>query len=274
MAKILIVEDNKESLDLMTYLLDHCGHSIITASDGEEAIEKAKQHRPDLIICDIQLPKLNGYEIAKILKNDKLLKHVPLVSVTAYAMVGDRNKVRDSGFDAYISKPIDLVQFVVQIDSLLPAELRSNKSINLQPNPSTISAKKQDRIYCKALLVDDFSASRELYKILLESIGVEVTAVSNVNEALSYLQKQVPDFILSEFHLPDNGGLAFLKLVRNNVAWKSIAFIFMSTTHPDKNEMQEMKILNVTRFILSPIDTSAFFNIIKSIMSMIKDKNH
>lgn len=127
MTSILVIEDNKANLELVTYLLEYKGYHILTAMDGKEGVNLAKQERPNLIICDILLPKLSGYEIAKILKNDELLKKIPLVAVTAYAMAGDGDKIHNAGFDAYIAKPIDPERFVVQIESLLPSKLRLSK---------------------------------------------------------------------------------------------------------------------------------------------------
>src|SRR5437899_101970 len=106
-TRILVIEDNPDNLELMTYLLKQFGYTILTAMDGEEGLAAVKQEMPDLIICDIQLPKLTGYEIVKQIKSDDKLKEIPLIAVTAYSMVGDRNKIFTAGFDGYIPKPID-----------------------------------------------------------------------------------------------------------------------------------------------------------------------
>ncbi len=273
MTKILIIEDNKDNLDLMVYLFNQFGYLTITALDGEDGIAIAKQEMPDLIVCDIQLPKLDGYEVVKILKNDKALKHIPLVAVTAYAMVGDRDKIRAAGFDAYISKPINPAQFVHQIESLLPAKLRSNMQLKSQRVPAALE-KQEEKVHldkCStALIVENYLANWELYKKLLESIGFEVVGVQTVKEGLNELQAKIPDIILSDFQLPDISGLDFLRLVRENEFRKAIPFIIMSATHPSENELQEIKMLNVNRFILLPIDPSEFLKIIRNICSAIE----
>src|SRR6185436_9119857 len=98
MARILVIEDNPASLSLMTYLLKAFGHTFFPASDGEEGIAVARRERPDLILCDIQLPKLDGHEVCRQLKTDPATSEIPIVAVTAYAMVGDREKLLAEGF--------------------------------------------------------------------------------------------------------------------------------------------------------------------------------
>lgn len=117
--RIVVIEDNPTSLELMTYLLRACGCLPLTAIDGEEGVAVAQREQPDLILCDIQLPKLHGYEVARILKRDARLRHVPLVAVTAYAMVGDREKVLAAGFDGYLGKPIAPEDFMRQVTGFL-----------------------------------------------------------------------------------------------------------------------------------------------------------
>jgi CheY-like chemotaxis protein len=114
--RILVIEDNPTNLELMTYLLKAFGHETSVASDGEEGVEAARREQPDLILCDLALPKLDGYGVAQRLKSDPRLAHVPLVAVTASAMVGDRDKVLATGFDGYITKPITPETFVAEVE--------------------------------------------------------------------------------------------------------------------------------------------------------------
>lgn len=123
-ARILIVEDNPANLELMCYLLRAFGYDVLTATDGRQGLEAAQKNVPDLIVCDVQMPKLDGYELARLLKKDTELRSIPLVAVTAFAMVGDRDSAISAGFDAYIAKPIEPVDFVPAIERLLPAEQR------------------------------------------------------------------------------------------------------------------------------------------------------
>src|SRR6185369_4797907 len=117
MARVLVIEDNPASMDLMLYLLKAFGHTAFAARDGLEGIEAVRRERPDLILCDIQLPGADGHEVCRQLKQDPALRKIVLVAVTAYAMVGDREKLLGEGFDGYLSKPIDPQTF---IDRLKP----------------------------------------------------------------------------------------------------------------------------------------------------------
>ncbi len=124
MARILIIEDNEANLSLVEYLLSVAGHETFPARDGDEGMRRAMVCRPDLVVCDIQMPRLSGYEVLRLLRADPGLREVPVIAVTAYSMPNDRNNVLAAGFNSYLSKPIEPETFVAQIESLLPPNLR------------------------------------------------------------------------------------------------------------------------------------------------------
>src|ERR1700739_1047012 len=103
MARILLVEDNAANLELMVYLLHAYGHTTVTAGDGAQGLQMIGQAMPELIVCDIQLPKLDGYEVLRRLKADPGSRSIPIIAVTALAMVGDRDRVLEAGFDGYLA---------------------------------------------------------------------------------------------------------------------------------------------------------------------------
>ena len=105
--KILIVEDNPQNMRLMEMVLGVKGYTLFKATDGEEALDMATRERPDLIIMDIQLPKMNGLEVTMKLRKTPAFSYTPIIGLTAYAMKGDKEKVLESGCDAYLSKPIN-----------------------------------------------------------------------------------------------------------------------------------------------------------------------
>ena len=121
MAQVLVVEDNPTNLYLMVYLLKAFGHSPLTACDGLEGIAAARREHPDLILCDIQLPGADGVEVCRQLKSDPALRDIPLIAVTAYAMVGDREKLLSHGFNGYMSKPVNPETFMEQLRPYLPS---------------------------------------------------------------------------------------------------------------------------------------------------------
>ena len=123
--KILIVEDNQDSRELVVKVLKNRGYQTIEAADGEEALEKTATERPDLILLDISIPKIDGYEVAKRLKSQEEFKDIPIVALTAHAMKGDREKVIVSGFEGYISKPINVRELPDQVRSYLRGKWES-----------------------------------------------------------------------------------------------------------------------------------------------------
>lgn len=116
---ILVVEDNPDNRMLIIDLLASKGYRPIEARDGEEGIALARQERPDLILMDLSLPRLDGWEATRRLKADAELKNIPIVALTAHAMADDRAKALDAGCDGYISKPINIWSFAEEIEGYL-----------------------------------------------------------------------------------------------------------------------------------------------------------
>jgi CheY-like chemotaxis protein len=124
-ARILVIEDNAANLELVRYLLASSGHSVLMALDGAQGVAVARAERPDLIVCDLQMPKLDGYQVLAQLRGNPDTAASVVVAVTAFSMPRDRDKVLTAGFDGYLSKPIEPETFVADIEAFLPAELRS-----------------------------------------------------------------------------------------------------------------------------------------------------
>jgi two-component system cell cycle response regulator DivK len=123
--KVLIVEDNQDNRELVVKVLRNKGYITVEAEDGEEAVEKAIAEKPDLILLDISLPKLDGYEVAKRLKGMEEFQDIPIVAFTAHAMKGDREKVIVAGFEGYISKPVNIRELPDQIRSFIRGKRES-----------------------------------------------------------------------------------------------------------------------------------------------------
>ena len=119
-AKILLVEDNEANRYLATFLLENSGFTVVHAGNGEEAVVAAQNEMPDLILMDIQMPEVDGYEAARRIKAEPHLALIPIVAVTSYAMAGDREKAAEIGFAGYIEKPIVTETFISEISRFLP----------------------------------------------------------------------------------------------------------------------------------------------------------
>ena len=118
--KILIVEDNELNMKLFNDLLEAHDYETVTTRDGTKALELARDTKPDLILMDIQLPEVSGLDITKQLKAEGDLKSIPVIAVTAFAMKGDEDKIRECGCEGYISKPISISDFIETIQNHLP----------------------------------------------------------------------------------------------------------------------------------------------------------
>ena len=119
--KILIVEDNELNLRLFCDLLRAHGFEVEPVRDGREALERAREFEPELVVMDIQMPHISGLELIEQMKQEEALAPVPVLAVTAYAAKGDEERIRDAGAEGYVSKPISVMKFVEAVRALLPA---------------------------------------------------------------------------------------------------------------------------------------------------------
>jgi two-component system, cell cycle response regulator DivK len=129
----------------MTYLLTAFGHTALKAEDGEEGLELARREKPDLILCDLQLPEMDGFEVVRRLRDDPQLSKIPVVAVTAFAMDDEGDKVMAAGFEGYIAKPIVPEDFVSQTESFLSKDLRSRTAppSDVPQEPASSTRSKQ-----------------------------------------------------------------------------------------------------------------------------------
>lgn len=116
---ILIVEDNELNMKLFNDLLQAHGYDTVQTMDGRDAIKLAREHMPDLVLMDIQLPEISGLEVTKMMKADDELRSIPVIAVTAFAMKGDEEKIREGGCEGYIAKPISVPTFLETVSKFL-----------------------------------------------------------------------------------------------------------------------------------------------------------
>jgi two-component system cell cycle response regulator DivK len=117
--KVLIVEDNELNMKLFNDLLEAHGYATVQTRNGMEALDLARRHRPDLILMDIQLPEVSGLQVTQWIKEDASLRHIPVIAITAFAMKGDEEKIRQGGCEAYLSKPISVVKFLETVRNFI-----------------------------------------------------------------------------------------------------------------------------------------------------------
>ncbi|MEQ1854378.1 MAG: response regulator, partial [Chthoniobacteraceae bacterium] len=227
-ARILIIEDKQANLDLMSYLLKAFGHTVRTAMDGEEGFAALRRELPDIVVCDIHLPRLDGYEMARQIKADPALRHIPLVAVTAQAMVGDREKVIGAGFDGYISKPITPEIFVGQVEAFLDPALRSAPRV--EPAPSEASKPTPHTKGALLLVVDDNAAERRLMHSIFDPSGYEVRVASTITESLQLARTLRPDLIVSDLNMPGGTGFDLLAAVNADAGLHGQRVVIITST--------------------------------------------
>ena len=251
-ARVLVIEDNATNLQLMSYLLGAFGHTIVSCPDGEAGIATARNDAPDLIICDVQLPRMSGIEVAQELKRDPRLKDIPLVVVTAFAMLGDRDRLLDAGFDGYIAKPIDPEQFADQIDAFLPMVKRS--TVKRPESPPGGAVERPPRNGFTILAVDNVQANLDFASSMLEHLGYTVLTATSMNEALSLARESAPHLIVSDVCSPGPGGYALIAEIKKDPRLKSIPFMFVTSTATDAAARQKGLALGAARYLFRPIE--------------------
>lgn len=119
MARILLVEDNEMNLDMLSRRLEKRGHDVLIATDGAEGVSVTREQQPDLILMDMSLPVMDGWQATREIKADPTVKHIPIIALTAHAIAGDREKCLAAGCDEYESKPVKFPQLLAKIEALL-----------------------------------------------------------------------------------------------------------------------------------------------------------
>ncbi len=271
-ATILVIEDDPASLDLMTYLLAAHGYQSLGASRGDEGLLMAQRQRPDLVICDIQLPGIDGYSIARMLKSDEVLSTLPLVAVTAMAMVGDRDRVLSAGFDGYVSKPIDPHTFVAQIEPFLKPEHRFAPRARTQTHE--VAKPAAVRYRGTILVVDDAPVNRELKRSIFEPLGFQVLTAATAAAGLSLAHQHRPDLIISDIGLPDASGLELLGKVKSAPHLRRIPVVIITATHAQPALRDEALSLGAARFLVRPLDSSQVLREIESCLAQAQGDAH
>lgn len=239
---MLIIEDNPDGLELMSYLVESFGHVAVRTSDGLEGLAAAAAQRPDLIVCDIQLPGADGETVARRLKADAALANIPLIAVTAFAMVGDRERVLAAGFDGYLSKPIDPQRFVADLEAFLQQGARNVPVATDETPRATI------------LVVDDVAANRELLQDTLQPFGYMVLAADCVETAMRLARKRPPDLIVSDLRMPGRDGFALLRALQGDPALAGIPCMMLSSSSRNFSDRERAEALGATCFVTRPIE--------------------
>ncbi len=224
---ILIVDDNEQNLKLARVALECEGFDVRTATDGEAAIEMLRTVHPRLILMDVQLPGLDGLEVARRLKADPATRDILIIAVTAYAMKGDRERAMSAGCDGYIAKPLDPI--------LLPGQLGEylgGLPVRPTPNPRAVAPPVGEEAVgdgrAPILVIEDNPTTRKMFRISLESAGHRVLEAHDARSALAAVALEAPALIIQDLNLPDMDGLDLAHSLREQLADKAVPIVCVS----------------------------------------------
>jgi two-component system cell cycle response regulator len=266
-ARILIIEDNQTNMELMVCLLAAFGYTPETARDGKEGFDKAEREPPDLIICDLEMPEMNGYKVAQQLKSRAELQRIPLIAVTAYAMVGDRNRVLTAGFDGYLPKPLDPESFVQQVETFLPPEKRFGRAPAVRDMAGTPAQPRQPK-RATILVVDDSPINLSLIRSTVEPSGYQVIGAETVDQAIEQAGKNSFDVIVSDLHMSPESGLGFLRRVKADPKLRRIPFVLFTASRSNEEDRVRRRALELgaDMFLTRPIEPNLLLSLIDTLL--------
>ena len=270
---ILIIEDHPDNLELMSYLLSAFGYSAVTASDGLAGVDRARSGNIELILCDIQLPGIDGFEVARRLKQDEGLRPIPLVAITALAMVGDRERAMAAGFDGYIPKPINPETFVASVEAFLKPDEQRHR--NHEP---ALSGEPADDGCVKApaanrgtiLVVDNVPANLELAQSIFEPSGYRVMLADNITVALAMAKRTRPDLVLSDVNMPEGTGFELARRLKADPELEAIPVVLISATLPRDVSTDAARSAGASKFLRRPIEPIVLLDEIESCLQAVR----
>jgi two-component system, cell cycle response regulator len=237
------------------FLLTKFGHEALGLPEGTQGVEKARNERPDLILLDIHMPRMDGYEVARLIRDDPKCGGIPIVAVTALAMVGDREKILTSWFTGYISKPIEPETFSAQVQQYLGAasDVGTHSAVQIEQHdqPATPLPREKSAV---VLVVDDLPANLNLLRIILGGSGYEVLMALSAKEGLDLGRQTKPDLIISDINMPHQDGYEFLRMVQADPVLCRVPFVFLSSLVLPQEERDRALVQGARKFISRPIE--------------------
>lgn len=236
--KILIVDDEQDIREIIKIPLLQDGFQILEASNGKDAIELAKKEKPDLITLDIMMPNLDGFQVAKIIKEDPQTANIPIIILSVLSQ--DKEKLIQ-GIADYISKPFKPDELVTKIKEVIDKTGLTNKSKNI-------------------LVVDDDPDVIDIITISLKDKGFSLVSASNGVEALEKLKIFIPNLIVLDVHMPKMNGYELIKRLKKEPKFDSIPIIVLTGTYISKKDIAHGLTLGATKYLTKPFTIDTLVN--------------
>ncbi len=211
-ARILIIEDNQANMDLATFLLQAFGHHPLGATDGEMGVALALREKPDLILCDLHLPKLDGHGVLARLRADPATRDIPILASSALPVTDGCAALRRAGFSGCLPKSLEPDALLPALESFLPAHLRSGTApAPSTPAPASAPATAPAQARARVLLLDAAPENAGLVAAILAHSGYAVSVAANAAQAAALLDGQAYDLVLCDLGLLEPGRVSFLR---------------------------------------------------------------
>jgi len=223
MPKILLVEDNEMNRDMLSRRLERKGHQVIIAVDGEQGVAIAQSQTPDIILMDMSLPVMDGWEATRKLRSIPKTSKIPIIALTAHAMRGDREKCLAAGCDDYDTKPVEFPQLLGKIQVLLERQ-QPVTALNKEEEVKPVAKPESSRV----LIVDDLEANRDLLARRLKKQGFAIEEAENGRKALEVMQASNFDLVLLDIMMPEMNGYQVLEHLKADPKLRHIPVIMIS----------------------------------------------
>ncbi len=263
-ARILIVDDTSLNVKLLAAKLAHEYYVVSTAENGEEALQKAALEKPDLILLDVMMPVMDGFETCRRLKADPATAHIPVIIITALTDIADRVKGLEEGADDFLAKPINDLALMARIKSLLRTkslmdEWRLREETALQISPVLAeSLAPLDTRNGRVMIIDDGFDDAEIIRNALTPMAAQVTQVQTMDEAEAILEKDRYDLVFSSLNLRGEDGLTICPRLRTNPVTRHLPILLIAG--PDDLERVAKGLdLGANDYILRPLDAQELF---------------
>jgi len=250
MLKILYVEDNEVNRDMLSRRLRLEGFEVLLAGDGQQGVSMAKDEKPDLILMDLSLPVLDGWEATRLLKADPETRGIPVIALTAHAMAGDREKSLKAGCDDYDTKPVNMETLLSKMRSQLGIEANDSPEAQ-RPQPPKTEKKESDK--GRILVVDDNETNRDFLSRRLEMEGFSVELAEDGRRALETLKRRIVDLVLLDVMMPGISGYEVLEEIRLKQSLTELPVIMVTARDRSEDIVQALK-LGANDYITKPID--------------------